>query len=186
MSISLQSRARHYIGRHLQSSGPLFQVLSHLLADILDEEIYHQSKSSDCESPIKVSRPYHKRKTRAVSQYVEFCHLMKQKHPLMKNLQSLWKQMKQTDWKSKYASETSTIHSHSHESSSSTSNQDSDSEDSDINNNKHKGGDGSELNPQVPERETVDISESDSESSDCESQSDRSRHDESQSGSDSD
>ncbi len=101
----IQSRAEEYLSQHVLVTSKLFVPLSHILTDILKHALHTDAShiTSSCNGIS--TRPYRKRKVRVVSQYVEFCRYVRMRRPETKNLQSLWKGMKQTNWKEKFASE---------------------------------------------------------------------------------
>lgn len=104
--MSTHSRVRNYLSQHLYSTSQLFSPLSQILTGFITQEEEHPPITSqsdhDSTSHACPQIPARTRKVRSVSEYVNFCRYMREKRPGIKNLQSIWKDVKHTDWQSLY------------------------------------------------------------------------------------
>jgi hypothetical protein len=105
-SMSFQDRAEAYVSQHLTVHSELFQPVSQLLARILEQEMTQSQSFSPSSFPSHTKpRAYRRIKEKVTSDYIQFCHLLKTQHPELKHIQSIWKQEKHTDWRSKYSTQ---------------------------------------------------------------------------------
>jgi hypothetical protein len=93
----------HYIAtQNLKPKSRLFEPLTAFILSVLQENMLRNPYQSMTDESI-MSRFGRRRKSRKISQYVQFCRYMRENQPDLINLQEIWKTAKNEDWKKRFA-----------------------------------------------------------------------------------